>query len=198
MALIILAHPNFDNSFANKTIIEELQKSSLNLEIRNIHSLYPDYKIDVKAEQEALLRHETVMFQYPFYWLNIPAILKLWIDEVFQYQFAYGSKGDKLKGKNFIPSFTIGAPEEAYKISGNHHLRIYEFCKSLEQTAYYAQMNYIDPICLYGVSLARGYKEDDIKNNAKQHAGKLVRRLTELDEHHNTTGNRPSGTTYGL
>jgi len=49
MALIILTHPNFDKSFANKTIIEELKKSDLELEIRNIHGLYPDYKIDVKA-----------------------------------------------------------------------------------------------------------------------------------------------------
>ncbi len=181
MALIILAHPNFDNSFANKTIIEELQKSNLDLEIRNIHSLYSNYKIDVKAEQEALLRHQTIVFQYPVYWLNTPAILKLWIDEVFQYQFAYGSKGDKLKGKNFMPSFTVGAPEESYKVSGNHRVRIYEFCKSLELTAYYVQMNYMDPICLYGVSLAAGNKEDDIKSNAKQHAKKLITRLTELN-----------------
>lgn len=181
MALVILAHPNFDSSFANKTVIEELQKSSVALEIRNIHSLYPDYKIDVKAEQEALLRHQTIVFQYPFYWLSTPAILKLWIDEVFQYQFAYGSKGDKLKGKNFMPSITVGSAEEAYKITGHHHLRIAEFCKSMEQTAYYAQMNYIDPVCLYGVSLAAGYKEDDIKMKAKQHAGKLIARLTELN-----------------
>ncbi|MBX2952814.1 MAG: NAD(P)H-dependent oxidoreductase [Leadbetterella sp.] len=67
MALVILAHPNSDKSFANKTIIEELQKSDLELEIRTIHDLYPDYKIDVKAEQEALLRHQTIVFQYPFY-----------------------------------------------------------------------------------------------------------------------------------
>lgn len=181
MALIILAHPGFETSFANKTIIEELQKNNLDLEIRNIHRLYPNYQIDVKAEQEALLRHQTIVFQYPFYWLNIPAILKLWIDEVFQYQFAYGSKGDKLKGKNFVPSFTVGASEEEYRVSGKHHLRIYEFCKSLEQTAYYAQMNYIDPICCYGTSLAAGYKEDDIKNTAKQHAKNLITRLTELN-----------------
>ena len=68
MSLIILAHPTFDKSFANKTIIEELEKSNLDIEIRNIHELYPDYKIDVKIEQEALLRHKTIVFQYPFYW----------------------------------------------------------------------------------------------------------------------------------
>lgn len=67
MPLIILAHPAFDNSLANKTIIEELQKSDLDIEIMNIYNLYPDYKIDIKSEQEALLRHQSIIFQYPMY-----------------------------------------------------------------------------------------------------------------------------------
>jgi putative NADPH-quinone reductase len=181
MALIILAHPNYDSSFANKTIIEELQSNGQEHEIRNIHRLYPDYKINVQAEQEALLRHQTILLQYPFYWLNLPAILKLWIDEVFQYQFAYGSQGDKLKGKNLIPSFTVGAAEKEYRVSGKHHLRIYEFCKSLEQTAYYTQMNYIDPVCFFGASLlVEGYKKEDIQRNAKQHAQRINSILTSL------------------
>jgi len=178
MALIILAHPRYHSSLANKTIIEELKNSDQNHEIRNIHSLYPDYNIDVQAEQEALLRHETIVLQYPFYWLNLPAILKHWIDEVFQYQFAYGSQGDKLKGKNLIPSFTVGAAENEYRLSGKHHMRIYEFCKSLEHTVYYAQMNYIDPICFFGSSLnVEAFTQDEVRTNAKIHAQKIISTL---------------------
>lgn len=181
MALIILAHPNFDRSFANKTIVDELQNSELNLEVRNIHNMYADYKIDVKAEQEALLRHQTIVFQYPFFWYNMPAILKHWFDVVFEYQFAYGSKGDKLKGKNFLPSFTVGAPKNGYRTLSEHHFRIFEFCKNIVQTAYYAQMNYIDPIYFHGTSLAAGYSEDDVRNGAKNHAKRLITRLAELE-----------------
>lgn len=181
MALLILAHPNLDKSVANKTIIEELKKSNLQLEIRNLHDLYPDFKIDAKAEQQALLQHETIVFQYPFFWLSIPAILKQWFDMVFEYQFAYGSQGDKLKGKNFIPSFTIGSPESAYQTLGKHNFRVYEFCKSIEQTAHYAQMNYIEPIYFYGASSTGKYNtEDDIRTNAKNHANRLIKRLREL------------------
>jgi len=180
MALIILAHPNFDKSFANKTIIDELQKSDLNIEVRDVHNLYPDYKIDTKAEQEALLRHQTIVFQYPFYWYNMPAILKHWFDVIFEYQFAYGSKGDKLKDKNFVPSFTVGAPESGYHTLADHHFPVYEFCKNIEQTAYYAQMNYIEPIYFHGTSLAAGYTEDEVKNKAKDHARRLITQLTEL------------------
>jgi putative NADPH-quinone reductase len=180
MALIILAHPNFNKSLANNTIIEELKNSDLELEIRNLHDLYPDFKIDVKAEQQALLRHRTVVFQYPFYWYSMPAILKHWFDEVFLHQFAYGSKGDKLKGKNFVPSFTVGSSESSYKALGFQHFRVYEFCKHLEQTAYHTQMNYIEPIYVYGTSLAAGYIEDDVYNRAKDHAHRLITRLQEL------------------
>jgi putative NADPH-quinone reductase len=177
MSLVILAHPNYDKSLANKTIIDALQTSNLELEVRNLHSLYPDYRINIKAEQEALLRHETIIFQCPFYWLNIPALLKLWFDEVFAYQFTYGSQGDKLKGKNFVPSFTVGASKEQYLLTGRHHHRIDEFCKNIEQTAYCAQMNYTDPICFYGTASG---SEDEIRSKGKEHASKLVACLETL------------------
>jgi putative NADPH-quinone reductase len=181
MALIILAHPRYHSSLANKTIMEELQNSNQHHEVRDIHRLYPDYRIDVQAEQEALLRHDTIILQYPFYWLNLPAILKHWIDEVFAYQFAYGSQGDKLKGKNLIPSFTVGAAEKEYHLSGKHHMRIFEFCKSLEHTAVYAQMNYIDPVCFFGASLnVEAFTEEEVKGNAKQHAQKIIGILEQL------------------
>jgi putative NADPH-quinone reductase len=180
MALIILAHPNFNKSLANKTIVEALENSNLNIEIRNIFNLYPEYKIDVKAEQDALLRHQTIIFQYPIYWYNMPAILKLWFDTVFEYQFAYGSKGDKLKDKNFVPSFTIGAPENEYTTLGDHHFHVHEFCKNLEQTAYYAQMKYVDPIYFHGTSVVAGYTLEDVKNKAEDHARRLIARLNKI------------------
>ena len=87
MALLIVGHPELDKSIANNAVITEVRKHHLDIEIRYLHQLYPDYKIDVNAEQAALLRHETIIFQYPFYWYNAPAILKLWFDEVLTYQF---------------------------------------------------------------------------------------------------------------
>lgn len=130
-----------------------------------------------------MLRHKTILLQYPFYWLNLPAILKHWIDEVFQYQFAYGSKGDKLKGKNLIPIFTVGAAEQEYRLSGKHHMRIYEFCKSLEHTVNYAQMNYVEPVCFFGASLnVEAFSEVEVKRSARQHGQKLVSILKNLEQ----------------
>jgi putative NADPH-quinone reductase len=181
MALIILGHPNIEQSLANKTIIKELEQSDLEIEIRSLAQLYPDYKIDIKAEQEALLKHKNIVFQYPVYWYNMPAILKLWFDMVLEYQFAYGSKGDKLKGKNFIPSFTVGAPESEYHTLGEHHFRVYEFCKNLEQTAYYTQMNYINPFYFHGTSINAGYTEENVKERAREQAKRLISLLHSFE-----------------
>jgi hypothetical protein len=180
MALVILAHPHFDQSIANKAIIEELSRSDIDFEIRNLSALYPTFQIDVKAEQEALLKHREVIFQYPFYWYNMPAILKHWFDEVFTYQFAYGSQGDKLKGKYFIPSFTVGAPESEYHTLGEHHFKVYEFCKNLAQTAYYAQMKYVEPLYFHGTSVNAGYTKEDIEAKAKAQAQRLLALLSSL------------------
>ena len=92
----------------------------------------------------------------------------------------YGSKGDKLKNKNFVPSFTIGAPENEYKTLGEHYFRVSDFCKNLEQTAYYAQMNYVEPFYFHGISLVAGYTENDVKDKAKNQAKRLITLLTDL------------------
>ncbi|MCG8701296.1 MAG: NAD(P)H-dependent oxidoreductase [Bacteroidales bacterium] len=149
--LMILAHPEIENSIANKRISERLKAKVENFEVRDIFSLYPNYKIDVEAEQKALLNADTIIFQYPFYWFNMPAILKVWFDEVFDFNFAYGPKGDKLKGKNFLLSFTIGGPADAYTPLGYNHFKVPEFLKPMEQTAYLAQMNYLNPIYEHGM-----------------------------------------------
>lgn len=172
MTLMILAHPQFEHSIANKTISDIVSREEPNLEIRNIHQLYPNYQIDVKAEQTALLAHDLVILQYPMYWFNMPAILKIWFDEVFTYQFAYGSKGNKLKGKYLLPSLTIGQPAVNFK--EKDHFLVDDFLQPVKRSAEYAQMNYLDYIALYGVSIVSGYPESEIKDKACMHAQKLL------------------------
>jgi putative NADPH-quinone reductase len=66
----------------------------------------------------------------------MPAILKQWFDVVLEYPFAYGSKGDKLKNKNFVPGFTVGAPESGYANIGRASFWCLRILQKLEQTDY--------------------------------------------------------------
>lgn len=177
MALLILAHPYYTQSIANKTIVNELIKTYPDLEVRDIFQLYPDYKIDVSAEQEALLRHDTIILQYPMFWFNMPAILKLWFDEVFTYQFAYGSQGDKLKDKKVIISMTVGQ-KEADMVNERENL-IDSFLKAVQYSIQYTQMQLSATYLLYEVSPLSGNPETKIKLEAVEHSHKVLKHLTE-------------------
>ncbi|MCG8582180.1 MAG: NAD(P)H-dependent oxidoreductase [Bacteroidales bacterium] len=180
--LIILAHPEIDKSIANKRITEMIQSKVDHVDVRSIADLYPDFKIDIATEQKNLLEYDTIVFQYPFFWYNMPAILKHWFDEVFNFNFAYGPEGDKLKGKNFLLSFTIGGPQDAYTPQGYNHFRIPQFLTPMEQTAYLAQMNYLEPVYEHGMVYIPGVynTREAVERRADKHANKIIDTINSL------------------
>lgn len=80
MILIIYAHPYPHHSHANKRMLEQARTLE-GVEIRSLYQLYPDFNIDIAAEQEALSRADLIVWQHPMQWYSIPPLLKLWIDK---------------------------------------------------------------------------------------------------------------------
>lgn len=175
--VVISGHPNLDESFTNKVILDKVQQDVSDIQVRRLDSLYPDYKIDVEAEQQALLEADVIVLQFPFYWYSVPALLKKWVDDVFSYNFAYGSRGDKLKGKDFLLSVTIGGPEESYDPLGYNHFTIEQLLMPLQQTAYLAGMNYRKPIYTHGMVFIPGVynTQEGVEVKAMQHGAELAR-----------------------
>ncbi|MBO9491622.1 NAD(P)H-dependent oxidoreductase [Endozoicomonas sp. G2_1] len=180
--LVVSGHPNLAESNTNTVIIESLEQQLDNLEVRKLHQLYPDYQIDVGAEQAALIKADIVVLQFPFYWYSTPALLKKWLDDVFSYNFAYGAKGDKLKGKDLILSFTIGGPKDSYQPLGYNHFTIELLILPLQQTAYLAEMNFAAPIYTHGMVYIPGvYNElEDVQNLALDHSHRLIEQINQL------------------
>ena len=113
--LIISGHPELrDNSFANKIIMEDLAKLLPDAVIDDLSALYPDYKINVEAEQRKLTNADIIVLQFPIFWYSMPALLAKWMEDVFVRGFSHGSQGKALVGKKLLLSFTTGAPESAY------------------------------------------------------------------------------------
>jgi hypothetical protein len=71
-ATVILAHPRMSSSYANKEIIRQIDRQMPEVEVRDIASLYPDFQIDVQAEQkrsngaEAALLNCAAFIPHPF------------------------------------------------------------------------------------------------------------------------------------
>ena len=52
--LIISGHPDLAGSVANRAILDEFKTALPQAEIRRLDELYPDFQIDVAAEQQAV------------------------------------------------------------------------------------------------------------------------------------------------
>ena len=166
--LLVLSHPNYKNSFANKTIVEKLKTLIPDIEIDHIDELYPDEKIDIKAEQEKLLRNDTIIYQFPMYWHNRPHFLSRWFEDVNQYGFAYGDNGFKLKDKKIIVSMTLGNTEKFFQ--GEFSLD--KLVSPFKASAAYTQQKFL------------GYVfTDKIKRNIREMPEELKDRTIMLEKH---------------
>jgi NAD(P)H dehydrogenase (quinone) len=166
--LMILAHPSIEKSIGNKTISEIIAKED-NTEVRHLNLLYPDFNIDISAEQDALLNADTIIFQYPLFWYSTPAILKEWIDQVMQYGFAFG-KESQLIGKKVIVSFTIGSPLKDYPQEIIEKITFH-----LKGLTAYCKMEYLGEIFCNDIN---GYSEEAKENAIKRanaHSQKLLK-----------------------
>ena len=165
--VMILAHPKIEDSIGNR-IISELASENNNIEVRHLDQLYPNFKIDVKAEQEALLNAKNIVFQYPLYWYSTPAILKEWIDQVFQYGFAFGQES-ALNDKKIFISLTIGSAPDYY--NDDVMEKILFPIKGLTE---YCSLSYGGEVVSFNINNYTPEAAKKAKQTAKEHAQKLL------------------------
>lgn len=134
-AHIIYAHPN-DGSF-NHAILEvvgkTLSRQGIETTVSDLYAMdfNPVLKIedliktkeDVKKEQDKIARADFILTIYPVWWAQMPAILKGYIDRVFDYNFPFqiNEKGfpvKLLKGKKGVLISTFGHPYDYYEKEG--------------------------------------------------------------------------------
>lgn len=74
--LVILAHPNIEDSRVNQRWKQELLQYTNEITIHEIYKEYPNWSIDVLREQKLLETHSNIIFQFPLYWYSYPPLLK--------------------------------------------------------------------------------------------------------------------------
>lgn len=175
--LVVLAHPSIEKrSLANKIIIEKIRPLE-GVKIKNLYQEYPSFQFNIEVEQAALAEAASIIFQFPFYWYGVPGILKEWMDQVFTHGFAFGSTGDKLKGKQFLVSTTTGSPADAYREGGSNNFPINDLLKPLQQMANLTGMKYNTPLVSHSMIYVPGIynKKEEVEQMAKDHAELLYK-----------------------
>jgi len=149
--LLLTAHPALQHSRVNRALLQAArQLPAERVQVRDLYARYPDYVIDVAAEQAALREAKLVVWQHPLHWYGMPPLLKLWLDEVFAYGWAYGQGTQALRGKDLWLVTSTGGSAEAYHPSGHNRHFIEAFWPPYEQTAALAGMRFLPPMVLHG------------------------------------------------
>lgn len=149
--LVIAAHPHLESSRVNRALLQGLAGlSGERVALRDLYALYPDYLIDADAEQAALAPARLVVWLHPIHWYGMPPLMKLWLDEVLAFGWAYGPGGKALAGKDLWLVASTGGPEDSYRPDGyNRHL-FDAFLPPYEQTAALCGMRFVPPMVLHG------------------------------------------------
>ena len=180
--IVISGHTDLATSVANKTILDTLAQELPDAGIVKLDSLYPDFNIDVEAEQQRLLSADIIVFEFPIFWYSWPSMLHRYVEEVFQHGFSHGTTGDKLKGKKLVLSFTTGAPAEAYThdamgLTGDDPLL------PAKATCRLTQMQFAGEVHTCGVSYGNRTDEAKIREQeevCRRHARRLAELLSSL------------------
>lgn len=150
---VIAAHPAWRESRVNRPLMQAAQGLP-RVQVQDLYSSYPDYTLDVTAEQAALQKAQLLVLLHPIQWYSMPALQKLWIDEVLTYGWAYGGgpgeAGNKLQGKDLWLVATTGAPDASYHPQGYNRYFFEAFLPPYEQTAALCGMRFLPPLVLHG------------------------------------------------
>ncbi|MGD8808016.1 MAG: NAD(P)H-dependent oxidoreductase [Gammaproteobacteria bacterium] len=197
--IVYYAHPGHRFSQANEAMLRQARAVS-GITLVDLYSEYPRFDINIDREQQRLLEHDVILFQFPMFWYSTPSLLKEWQDLVLEHGFAYGAGGNKLKGKHMMLAVTAAGDREAYSAQGYQHYPIRTFLTPLERTARLCQMEFAAPYVLYGSLRAiddgrlelhvQGYRtmleaiRDDRYDHAAAAAGEVIEceRLPGLTE----------------
>ena len=170
--LIIFAHPALHKSKIHKRLTDSV-KNLHGITIHNLYENYPDFYIDIVAEQQLLIEHDIIVWQHPFHWYSSPAILKEWFDLVLQHGFAYGINGSSLEGKQVLSVISTGGNNQDYSKEGRNKHTINEFLIPFKQAANLCLMEYLPPYVIYN---SHNLSVQDIEN----HVAKYRKILTSL------------------
>jgi glutathione-regulated potassium-efflux system ancillary protein KefF len=172
--LVLAAHPDLARSAVTRALLDALRAAPVagRVELRDLYRLYPDFHIHVDAEQRALEAARLVVMLHPIYWYSMPALQKLWLDEVLRLGWAYGPGGTALQGKDFWLVASTGGGPESYSRGGHNHHRLDEFLLPYQQSAKTCGMRYLAPLVLHAA-----HRASDAEIAA--HAALFVRRLAD-------------------
>ncbi len=147
--LILFAHPRYEISRANHALLEPLHDLE-QVTIHDLYEQYPSFNINNAREQQLLLAHQIIVWQFPFYMYSAPSMIKQWIDLVLEHSWAHGAGTRALENRTIFATVTTGGSRESYAPDGFNRHTMGEFLVPFQQTALLCGMHYLPPFLVQG------------------------------------------------
>lgn len=172
--LIVFAHPDLRLSRVHRSMLDALQplqaERGESLVLRDLYALYPDYLIDIETEQKLAAQADLIVWQHPVYWYSMPPLMKMWVDEVLAYRWAYGHGRQALAGKRLWLALSTGGSSHSYQAEGYNRYPFEAFLPAYEQTAHLCGMTMLPPFVIHGAHKAT---QADVLAQAQAYAERL-------------------------
>ncbi|MFJ5774522.1 NAD(P)H oxidoreductase [Streptomyces sp. NPDC093094] len=136
-ALVVVAHHRSDSLTAHtaRRAAARLEAAGYRIDLLDLHAEgfdprmnvedQPDwgdrektYSEETRAHMRRILDADVVVAVFPVYWQSVPAVLKGWIDRVWNYGFAYGRSKPRLAGKRMLWLGLAGATSDDPLVQG--------------------------------------------------------------------------------
>jgi glutathione-regulated potassium-efflux system ancillary protein KefF len=178
--LVLVAHPQMAQSHIHRRLTQaarDVASDHPKVVVRDLYALYPDFLIDVAAEQACLERAQLIVWQHPIHWYGMPPLMKLWVDEVLSLGWAYGPEGGALINKQLWLVTSTGGTQASYQPDGHNRYAFEAFLPPYEQTAVLCGMHFLEPWVLHG---AHHVRDDELETHAQTYAQRLL--TQDVDE----------------
>ena len=158
--LILAAHPDLAHSRVTRALLARAREAP-RVRVRDLYALYPDYVVDAHAEQVALDAARLVVWLHPIHWYGMPPLMKLWLDQVLSFGWAYGPGGHALQGKDLWLVTSTGGPGESYHPASYNRYFFDAFLPPYDQTAALIGMRFLPPMVLYAAHRVSAAEVDE-------------------------------------
>ncbi|UUX32911.1 NAD(P)H-dependent oxidoreductase [Fundicoccus culcitae] len=147
--IVYIAHPNVNESSSHQFLLSS-GRALTDVTYVDLTKEYMEHQaFDVNKERKRLVAYDQIIFQFQLYWYQAPAIMKHWMDQVFNHSYKDYAFIQQLKNKRLGIVLIAGVKASAYQPGGTEGRVISDLLSPYEVFARHFEMNYLTPFTLH-------------------------------------------------
>lgn len=142
--LVLVCHPEIEDSFSNQFLIQSGQYFTDHVDYYDLSKAWnQNQTFNSQNELEKMATYDRLIIQSHLFWYQPPAILKIWIDQVFHGRIDQKDTRRLLSGKELGMVIITGAKATSYQSSISHGATMDDLLSPYRAMAHYWDMKWL-------------------------------------------------------